>query len=50
MTAPQVAEVNPRQVPLIVFIAISVIATVSAMLLSKPDQNDGLEADNNDED
>ena len=40
MAAPQIAEIKPRQIPIIVFLIISGVASISAMLLTKPDKKD----------
>ena len=45
MAAPQVAEIKPRQVPLVVFLIVSGVASVSAMLLTKPDKYESLRTD-----
>ena len=49
IAAPQVAEIKPRQVPIIVFLGISGIAALAAMFLVKPDKNEATNVEIKDE-
>ena len=49
LTAPQVAEIKPRQVPIISYLLASGLAAIAAMFLVKPDKKEPTEVDIQDE-